>query len=254
VRAIAPAALIAAGAAAVSGRPSTLASAGGIAATLAAVVLASDPSMAEWTANGTAYADEHRYPLRVPPALFLGPLPLARVAVVAGVVSGPLLLGAGEMVWGIVAVVVGLPIAALAANALHRLSRRWLVVVPAGVVVVDGMSLVDNVLFTRDHVEILRAVPLDEPTGDAFDLRMGATMGSVLMVFDEPAELTRVARARRGGETVRAPAVIVAVAHRQGMLDAASRRRVRVEVSQPRRTTRADRAGPRAGRGPTGSS
>ncbi len=234
LRAVAPAALVAAAAAAVSGRPSTLAAAGAIAATLAAVVLAADPMVAEWAANGSAYSGEHRYPLRVPPALFLGPLPLARVVVLGGFVVGPLLVADGQTLWGVAAIVLGFPIAVFAAGVLHRLSRRWLVVVPAGVVVVDPMTLIDNVLFTRDHVQILRAVAVDEPRDQRLDLRMGATIGSVLIEFDEPAELTRVARAHRGGETVRAPSVLVAVAHREVMLEDASRRRVRVEVRSPR--------------------
>jgi hypothetical protein len=237
LRAVAPAAVVATVAAAVSGHPSTLASAGGIVATLVAAVLAADPIVAEWTVNGIAYGDEHRYPLRVPPALFLGPLPLARIAVIGGFVTGPLLLADDQALWGIVAVVFGLPLAALAAGALHRLSRRWLVLVPAGVVVVDPMALIDNVLFTRDHIQLLRAVAVDEPRDETLDLRMGATIGSVLIAFDEPAELTRVSRVQRGGQTVRAPAVLVAVAHRQAILEAASRRRVRVEVRDPHRGT-----------------
>ena len=240
LRAVAPAAVVASVAAAVSGHPSTLASAGGIVATLAAAVLAADPTVAEWTANGTAYRDEDRYPLRVPPGLFLGPLPLARIVAVGGFVTGPLLVADGQTLWGIVAVVVGFPVAVFGAGVLHRLSQRWLVLVPAGVVVVDRMALIDNVLFTRDHVEILRGVAVDEPRDESLDLRMGATIGSVLISFDEPAELTRVSYSQRGGQTVRAAAVLVAVAHLQAMLEAASRRRVRVEVRDPHRGTGPD--------------
>ncbi len=196
LRAVAPAGVVAAVAAALSGYPSTVASVGAIVATVAAAVLAADPAVAEWTANGTAYRDEHRYPLRVPPGCSSARCrspgsswsvawPRVRCS------SRPARRSGGSSRWS-----SGFAAAALAAIALHRLSRRWLVVVPAGVVVVDRMALTDNVLFTRDHVEILRGVAVDEPSGDALDLRMGATLGSVLMAFDEPAELT-ARRARR---------------------------------------------------------
>jgi len=158
--------------------------------------------------------------------LFLGPLPAARLVAVAGVAAGPLLLADGQVLWGCVALVLGVPLAALAARALHGLSRRWLVLVPAGVVVVDPMALADNVLFPREHVQALRALSADEPPGNALDLRLGATLGSVLLRFDEPAELTRAVRARRGGDTIDAPGLVIAVSRRDEVLVDAARRRV----------------------------
>ena len=147
-------------------------------------------------------------------------------------IAGPLLLADGHLVWGLITLALGVPAAAVAAQVLHRLSRRWLVVVPAGVVVVDPMTLADNVLFPREHVQVLRALRGDEAPGSALDLRLGATLGSVLFVFDEPAEITKMLRALRRAETVKAPALLVAVAHRQAMFAAAARRRVRIEVAE----------------------
>jgi len=233
LRVVAPAGAAAVLATVASGRPSTLASAVGVAAALVAVVLASDPAYARVAANALAYGDERRFPLRVPPALFAGPLPLARALASAGIAGGPLLLAAGELPGGVVALVVGWPVAGLALLALHRLSRRWLVLVPAGVVIVDPMALVDNVLFPREHVTLLRALAVDEAPGAALDLRFGATLGSLLLEFDEPAELVRAARPRRGAVTVTAPRLVVAVAFRADVLTGAARRRVRVQVTDP---------------------
>ena len=232
-RAVAPAGVVLAVVVAARGDTSTVAAVGAIAATLVAAVLVADPAFAEVAANAVSYGDEQRYPLRVPPGLFLGPLPLARAVVGGGLVAGPLLLADGQLVWGVVALASGLPAAAVAAQVLHRLSRRWIVVVPAGVVVVDPMTLADNVLFPREHVEVLRGLRGDEDPGGALDLRLGATLGSVLFVFDEPPELTKTLRARRRAETVKAPALLVAVAHRHAMLASAARRRVRIEVTDP---------------------
>jgi len=197
-----------------------------VTATLAAAVLASDSEIAIAAGNAVAYGDERRYPLRIPPALFLGPLPAARLVAVGGAAVGPLLLADGRVLWGSVALLLGIPVAALALRALHGLSRRWLVLVPAGVVVVDPMALADNVLFPREHVHTLRAFGADEPPDDALDLRLGATLGSVLLRFDEPAELTRAVRARRGGDTVDAPGLVLAVSRREEALTDAARRRV----------------------------
>ena len=233
LRVVAPAGAAAVIASAASGHPSTVAAAGGVTATLLAAVLAADPAFALAAANGVAYGDERRYPLRVPPALFVGLLPAARAAAVAGLGAGPLLLTTGRVAGGVVALVVGVPVAVVAARALHRLSRRWVVLVPAGVVIVDRMALADNVLFPREHVQRMRAVAADEPIGGALDLRLGATLGSVLLTFDEPAELLRAPRPRRGAETVLAPALVVAVSYRRELLEAAARRRVRVEVVDP---------------------
>ena len=68
-----------------------------------------------------AYGDEIRFPLRIPLSLFLGPVPLAVLLIAAGVSAGPLLLADGRYVVGVVATVVGLPIAAALARSLHAL-------------------------------------------------------------------------------------------------------------------------------------
>jgi len=234
LRVAAPALLVAVALAGTSGHPSSVAEVGALVATLVAAVLAADSAFAIASANSVAYGDEQRYPLRVPPALYLGPLPAVRVLIVAGLIVGPLLVAGGHYVAGGVAVIVGVPTAVFAARALHRLSRRWLVLVPAGVVVVDGMSLVDNTLFPREHVRLLRPFAGDEPPGAALDLRMGATLGSLLTTFDEPAELVLAARPGRDARTVRAPAIVVAVTRRAEVLQGAARRRVRAEIADPR--------------------
>jgi hypothetical protein len=243
LRAVAPGAVVAAIAATASGHPSTLAAVGALVATVAAAVLVADPAFAMTAANAVAYGDERRYPLRVPPALFAGPLPLARAVLLAGLGAGPLLLAEGSIAAGAAATVVGVPLAIVAARVLQRLSRRWLVLVPAGLVVVDRLTLADNVLFPREHVVRVRPLVGDERTGDALDLRLGATLGSLLLEFDEPAELLRAVRPGRGAETVDAPGLLVAAAHRRELLGEAARRRVRVELVDPLPRPSSRRAG-----------
>ncbi len=116
------------------------------------VVIVFAPSAGDWFVNGSSYGDERRLPLRPPAALLLGPLPLAWAAAVAGPIGTPLLLAAHEWLAGAALAIVGFPVAFVAARALHGLSRRWLVFVPAGVVLHDLHAMVDPALFPRSSI------------------------------------------------------------------------------------------------------
>ncbi len=80
-----------------------------VATVVAAALALALPSVSLACANGVAYGDERRYPLRTPPVLWLGLLPLASLLVAAGLVTGPLLLADGRTTVGIVALAVGIP-------------------------------------------------------------------------------------------------------------------------------------------------
>jgi hypothetical protein len=228
LRVIAPAFVIAAVLAAIDGDASTLAIVGGIVATLVSAVFASGHDIASAAANSIAYGDEQRYPLRVPPALFLGPLPGARLVVMAGVVAPVLLLADGRIVVGVAALLVGAGLVYLLSRSLDSLSRRWAVLVPAGFVVVDPLSLADPTLFLREHVRHVAPEPATAAPDGVLDLRLGAGAGSVSVRFDEPVDLTRAARGRHGGATVTTIEIMVAVARRDEMLRRAAERRLPV--------------------------
>jgi len=231
LRAVAPAYAILAVVVAVTDDTGTLAGVGAVAATFLAAMLAADSEIALLAVNSVAYGEERRFPLRIPPGLFLGPLPLARALLAAGIAAGPLLIADEQYVLGAIALVVSVPAVALAARAVHTLSSRWMVLVPAGVVVVDPLTLADPVLFVRALVRTLRSVPGGSavPVGTA-DLRLGATLGTLAIVLAEEADLSRSSPGRGGVKTVLADGVLVAVVRRDELLRAAARRRVRVEV------------------------
>jgi len=225
LRAIAPAYALLAIAALVAGETDGLEGWAGVVVTVAAAFLASTSDVARAAANAVAYGNEERFPLRVPPALFLGPLPLVRVVVVAAAAAGPLLLADSEVRWGVVALVVGVPTVVWGARALHGLSRRFLVLVPAGVVVVDPMTLAEPVLFVRRQLRTMRGIDADGPIPrDALDVRLGASLGTVHIELAEPVELTSTRRGRRGGVVTRATDLVVAVVARGAFLEAAARR------------------------------
>jgi hypothetical protein len=230
LRVIAPALVVAAVLATIDGAPSTLAAVGCVAGTIVCAALASGHDIASAAANALAYGDEQRFPLRVPPALFLGPLPAVRLLVAAGIVVPVLLLADGEIVLGIVAVVVGAALVVVFSRSLDSLSRRWAVLVPAGFVVVDPLTLADPVLFLREHVLLVAPEPASPGPPDLLDLRLGAGAGSVSARFDAPVDLVRAARRRRGGETVESEGIVFAVARRGEMLRRAAARRLPVRV------------------------
>lgn len=144
----------------------------GWAAVTVAAVFA--PGTGEAFVNGSSYGDERRLPLRVPGSLLLGPLPLTWAAAVAAPVGSPLLLAAEQWLAGAALAVLGVPATVVSVRALHGLSRRWVVFVPAGLVLHDLHALVDPVLFPRARVRRLGPAPADAEARGARDLTQGA--------------------------------------------------------------------------------
>jgi len=107
--------------------------------------------------DGASYGDERRFLLRAPGpvALVLGPS--ATVVAIAGTSVGPILLLDSRWVAGGIATALGATLAAMAFRSLHRLARRWIVLVPAGFVLHDHLALAEPTLLQRAGLEHLRA-------------------------------------------------------------------------------------------------
>jgi MFS family permease len=203
--------------------------AGGALATGAALWL---PGVADAFVDGSSYGPERRFCLRLPVPLWLGPVEVVWAAVVAGLASPPLLLAAGRWVWGVVALVAAVPVVVFGARALHQLSRRWLVFVPAGLVVHDPLVVVEPVLFPRSMVRGLGPASSDDAeAGRTVDLT-GRAAGLVLeMLVTEPVPL-KVRGGRRQGRIVEAERVLITPT-RPGAVLAESRRRGYAAVAVP---------------------
>ena len=227
LRAIAPVFLVLAIVVAFAGSASSSSKVAAIVGTALAAVAVLAPAVAIASANGVSYGDERRYPLKVPPALFLGPVPLAPFVIGAGVMAGPLLLADGRFAVGVVALLGVLP-AALAARSLHTLAQRFAVLVPAGIAVVDPFSLPDPVMFPRDRITSLRLVgPGSRPGPDALDLRTGASGGSLALALDQVTDALQVRRGRRDAETVRVDTLWFATVGARDLVRVAGERRIR---------------------------
>ena len=202
LRVAAPAALAVAVAGALHEGAGRLAGALAVSSALVAAAVAFLPEVGWLFVNGSAYGDERRHLLRAPGALLLGPLPLAWAGLVAGVVAGPLLLASERWVAGVAATVVGAAVAVVVARALHGLTGRWAVLVPAGLVLRDHLAVLDPVLFRRTEVEVLRPAPADT---DALDLTVGAPGLALELRLRDEVGLVRVVPGSTGqpGRTAR---------------------------------------------------
>lgn len=176
---------------------------------LAAVVALSAP-VAAAAANALAYGDEVRYPLRVPAPLLALPVPLA-VAIADGViVAGPLLLATGRVVGGIAVIAIGVPVTVALVRSLHALSRRWFVLVPAGMTFVDPLTLAEPTLVRHADIVGVKQVSAGPPPGPGLDLRLGTPWSGIAFGFGAPQPFTR-RRGRDRAEVIEADAVVLAV-------------------------------------------
>jgi hypothetical protein len=198
--------------------------AAGLAVALAATVAVLMAPVGDLFVNGSSYGDERRMPLRVPVAMLAGPVPLAWTICVGGATAGPLLLLAHVWIAGVAATMVGLPLAAVGARALHQLARRWVVFVPAGFVLHDHLAVREPVLFPRNDVVLLG--PAAAAT-TARDLTAGAAGLALQVDFAVPVTVTPSSRAE-AVEAVGITQFIFTPSRPGELLAEAERRRIRV--------------------------
>ena len=147
------------------------------------------PVITDAFVDGSSYGPERRMALRVPGTLLLGPVELAWAVAVASLAAGPLLLAARAWVAGVAALAAGAVAARFAVFALHRLSRRWLVFVPAGIVLHDPVVLGEALLFPKRMVRSLGPATADTPATDV----TGRALGLVLeLQLNEPSTVRDV--------------------------------------------------------------
>lgn len=173
-------------AAVVAGRPDPDAAMvlfGVLAAVVAAVALHL-PGVGDRFVDGISYGDERRYLLRAPGPVLIGALVPSVAIVLVGAAAGPLLLADERWVLGAVVTVVGWGAAWFPLNALHRLTNRFVVFVPNGLVVHDPMIIREPVLFVSREIAGLGPAPRDTAASDftsnalglALELRLAETV------------------------------------------------------------------------------
>ena len=174
--------------------------------------------------DGASYGDERRFLLRGPGpvALLLGPL--AWVMVVTGTITGPLLLADSRWIPGTAACIIGLPIAVLAVRATNQLTRRWVVLVPAGLVLHDHLALAEPTLLARSSISSIGPARQDT---DALDLSQAAHGMALEVRCTEPHEILPATR-NTVAEVQSVPAFLFTPTRPDTLLAEAARRRLPV--------------------------
>lgn len=200
-----------------------------LAAAVVAVLGVLAPWVSEAFVDGSAYGPEQRTPLRTSPVL-LAVAVLTWLAVVAGAAAGPLLLATGRSVVGALTLLVGWAVVVAGLRSLHQLARRWVVLVPAGLVVHDPLTMPEPQLFLRPTILRVGAAPAEPPseaTTVTEDLTAGAAGLALELVLSDPVDLL----VRTGGgsnETRSVDRVLFTPTRPLTVLDAARQRRIPV--------------------------
>ncbi len=223
VRILVPAGLAAVLAATVVGNEVGAADIASVALAALTTVAVLTPWFGEAWVDGSSYGSERRFPLRAPAPVAYVLAPLTWVVVVVGVAAGPLLLAAEQWLPGAVALTVGLALTWAGVRSLHQLARRWVVLVPAGLVLHDPLTLPEPQLFLRRMVARLGPALADT---DADDLTAGATGLALQLDLHEALDL--LVRDGRGSATRTTTSLLLTPSRPRHLLDAAAAGRIPV--------------------------
>jgi hypothetical protein len=148
-----------------------------VAASVAAAVGVMSAEFAQASIQASAYGAEERFPLRLPTP-FIAPIVLAWLVLTTLWLIGPLTLAARSWWVGVPTSAAAVGLSVVLGRRFHRLTRRWLVLVPAGIVLHDHLLLAETVLLKRND---LRGVQLACGGPDPIDLT-GLTWGAAVQV------------------------------------------------------------------------
>jgi hypothetical protein len=132
--------------------------------------------------QASAYGDEDRHLLRPPFAYAMASV-VTWCVWSAALLSAPLLLAARAWVAGALAAAIAIACTAVLPRRWHRLARRWLVLVPAGIVLHDHVVLAETLMLRRSEVARIRLAPADT---QALDLTGPATGHAIEVSTTEP--------------------------------------------------------------------
>jgi len=136
-----------------------------VAATVVSGLLIGSAEFGQRCVQASAYGDEDRFLLR-PPAPFLAPIVLAGGLWVAAVIAGPLLLATAQWIAGVIAAIVAVVLTIGVVPRFNLLARRWLVLVPAGLVVHDPVVLGETLMIPRSDIDGIDLALADTEAAD----------------------------------------------------------------------------------------
>ena len=115
--------------------------------------------------QASAYGDEERFPLRSPAAVGAAAITVW-VLWAAFLISGPLLLAAQSWIAGTLTTVLAIAGIFFVGPRWDRLSHRWFVLVPAGIVLHDPVVLADTLALRTAQIATMRLAPADTEAAD----------------------------------------------------------------------------------------
>lgn len=192
-----------------------------VALAAAATAVAFSADVGRGFVQASAYGDEDRYPLRSPPAYALAAV-IAWCVCAGALIAGPLLLA--DQNWFVGAPVTALAIAGsvFAWPRWHRLARRWLVIVPVGLVIHDHLVLAETLMLRRQEITHLHLAPA---ATEAADLTGPAGGHALEIVTSEPVTALRAGTpAVPAGTAIHLTACLVAPTRPGRALASAARR------------------------------
>ena len=135
--------------------------------------------------QASAYGDEKRFALR-PPVVLVAPILLSTMVADLSIIALPLLVAARN--WTVAAVaLVGLYLSVrYLLPRIHLLSRRWLVFVPAGVVVHDEIVLSINLMIKKQDLAQIQLARDNSAAADLSALTWGVPLE---FLFNKPLDV-----------------------------------------------------------------
>lgn len=192
---------------------------------LVATVLACSADIGRVFAQASAYGDEDRHLLRPPAAYALASIVTWAVWAFL-VIAATLLLAHDRWIPGGLAAVGALAGGWLGWPRWHRLSRRWFVIVPIGVVIHDQLILAETVMLRRQELAGIRLAPVDT---EAADLTGPASGHAVEISTHESTTVTYAATPKTPrGTVIHLRSCLVAPSRPGRALQAAAARRLPV--------------------------
>ena len=146
-------------------------------ASIVVFIICSSALFVDAFVQGGAYGDEKRFSLRTP-VPHMAPAALVWALLCGSLIGGSLFIAAQNYIVGVPLLVAGIVLVRIVPKRLHRLARRWLVLVPAGLVVHDHMVLAETHMTSKNGIASLRVVT---ENGEAADFT-GGVLGPRLSV------------------------------------------------------------------------
>ena len=200
-------------------------SAAGLAISLIATLMWFSAEVGIACVQGSAYGDEQRFPLK-PPNSFYVPMTVTWAAAAGLGTWGLVNVGDRDSVVGGAALVLSCAAGWMVGPRFHQLSRRWVVIVPVGVVIHDPVLLAENALFRGSQ---LASLHLAAPGSQAADLSGGALGTRLEVVLHEMDTITKAGtRKAPQGTALHVLSVLVSPSRPGRVLRAAAARRLPV--------------------------